>query len=217
MFFNHPNNLVKCRLVAGLLLGAGFMAAGVEAAEIRYVTDRLTLNMYKDTSLSQRLPPLKTGDKVEIISIGDGYTKVKTSKGVAGWVKSSYLDKEIPAGFRLPALQEELDALRSKHTDLLINQDEQPQTTDKELQARVAAAEASQQKIKLRVAELEQERNRHIGEIRELRKNIPEEDDSRLLLLWIILPLLTLITGFFIGLKYLDTKIRSRFGGFNPL
>lgn len=217
MFFIHCKNHDKCQLLAGLLLYGGLSLIAVQAAEVRYVTDQLTLNMYKDTTLNQRLPALKSGDRVEVIKLAEGYTQVKTDKGIVGWVKSSYLDEESPARVRLAALQEELDALRSRHADLLIGEDKQPPKADETLQARVVAAEASRQRMKQRLAELELERNRHIMEIRELKKQLPEESNTKPILLWIILPLLTLISGFFMGLKYLDAKIRARFGGFSPI
>jgi len=209
-------NFVAQRMPGTVILLSLFFT-GAQAGELRYVSDQLTLNMYKDTSLNTRLSPLKSGDKVEVLKHDDGYTQVKTVDGTVGWVKSSYLLKDKPAAIRLTEVQAELDTLRSKHTDMLIEQTEVPVPQDTELQSRLQAAEEARQGMEQRLGELEAEKGRHIQEIRELKKQQPVSDDPRFFLLWIILPILTLITGFFLGWKYLESKIRARFGGFNPI
>lgn len=212
---NYLRILVRTISLVGLLLWLG-MASSL-AADIRYVSDLITLKMYKDTTLNQGLKPLKSGDKVEVLKHDDGYSQVKTRQGVIGWVKSSYLKKNKPAVVRILDVQEELDVLRSKHTDLLIKKTAAPAEQDTGLQARVEAAESARQSVEQRLSELETERNVRMNEIRALKNKIGNEDEVRPILLWIILPILTLITGFFLGYKFLDSKIRARFGGFNPL
>ena len=118
---------------------------------------------------------------------------------------------------RLIEVQQELDALRSEHTDLLIEQPDPIEGPNKQLQERVETAEASQQNMKLRMKELESERMLHIEELRKYRQQEEEKGDSKMMLIWVILPLLMLISGFFIGFKYLEGKIKARFGGYNPL
>lgn len=196
------------------LLSGGMSHA---AEEVRYVSDKLTLKMYKDSSLSQVMPSLKTGDRVVILKRDDSYALVKLDSGKVGWVKSNYLEKAEPAAMRLAKVQKELDELRSKHTDLLIEKPVALQEPDSQLQARVEAAETSQQNMKLRMKELEAERMKHITELRELNQQTDNKGNSKYILLWIILPILTLISGFFIGFKYLESKIKTRFGGYNPL
>ena len=216
MINNHSLEMVK-RLLGFIVLAAIFGPA--LAGEVRYVSDQLTLKMYKDSALSKILPSLKSGDEVEILKRDDGYMQVKLKSGTVGWVKGAYLVKEKPAILRVPELQQELDDLRSKHTDMLLEKTEQEEVEkpDEQLQARVEAAETAQQNMKIRVKELESERMQHIDELRELRQQSEPRMDSRQVLLWVVLPVLTLISGFFIGFKYLEGKVKSRFGGYNPL
>jgi SH3 domain protein len=212
MLFAHSRFVAK--VVGALLL----MVCGLlSAAEIRYVSDQLTLKMYKDSALSQIMPLLKSGDRLEVLKRDDGYAQVKKDDGTVGWVKSKYLEKDKPAVLRLIEVQQELDALRSEHTDLLIEQPDPIEGPNKQLQERAETAEASQQNMKLRMKELESERMLHIEELRKLRQQEEEKGDSKMMLIWVILPLLMLISGFFIGFKYLEGKIKARFGGYNPL
>ena len=212
MLFTHKKFAAK---VVGALL---FVVCGLlSAAEIRYVSDQLTLKMYKDSALSKIMPPLKSGDRLEVLKFDDGYAQVKKEDGSVGWVKGKHLEKDKPAVLRLIDLQKELDDLRSEHTDLLIEQPDPIEGPNKQLQERAEAAEASQQNMKLRMKELESERMLHIEQLRKLRQQEEEKDDTKMMLIWVILPLLMLISGFFIGFKYLEGKIRARFGGYNPL
>jgi SH3 domain protein len=209
--------MVKAGRVFALLAAAALLSNPAWAEDVRYVSGDISLKMYADSALSKILPSLNTGDKVVILKRDDGYAQVKKEDGTTGWVKSSYLEKEKPAIVLLSEVQKELDDLRSKHTDLLLEQPEVVQAPDAQLKARVEAAEAAQQNMKLRMQELESERMVHIDELRELRQQPENQGDTRKLLLWVILPVLTLISGFFIGFKYLEGKVKSRFGGYNPL
>jgi len=212
MLFAHKYCVVK--VVGALLL----LVCGVlQAADIRYVSDELTLKMYKDSALSVVMPSLKSGDRLEILKRDEGYAQVKKDDGKVGWVKATYLVEEKPAALRLVEVQQELDELRSKHTDLLIEKPAAIEEPDEQLIARAEVAEASVQNMKLRMKELESERMMHIEELRGLQQQVSEKNETKQVLLWVILPLLTLISGFFVGFKYLEGKIKSRFGGYNPL
>lgn len=217
MLFIHSKLKVKTDWLLVLPLVFLLLPYPALAEDVRYVSGDITLKMYKDSALSKLLPSLKTGDRVVIVKKDDGYAQVKTGDGTLGWVKSSYLEKDKPAVVRLEEVQKELDDLRSKHTDLLLEQPEVIEKPDEQLQARLEAAETAQQNMKLRMKELESERMGHIEEIRQLKQHSDENDKTKKLLIWVILPLLTLISGFFIGFKYLESKVKSRFGGYNPL
>jgi SH3 domain protein len=208
---------VPSRMLVVLLLMA--VIPSLHAEEVRYVSDQITLKMYKDSALSKALSPLKTGNRVVVIKRDDGYAQVKTGDGTTGWVKSAFLSEDKPAVIRLEEVQKELDDLRSKHTDLLIEQPVAQQPQDEELMARVEAAEQAQQNMKLRMKELESQRMTYMEQLRNLRQKTQAHTEwkDREILLWIILPILTLISGFFIGFKYLEGKVKARFGGYNPL
>lgn len=217
MLYNHPLIQGSARQVAALLVLVSVYGT-VGAEEIRYVSDQIVLKMYQDSALSKTLSPLKSGDRVKVLKRDDGYAQVKLKDGTKGWVKSSYLEKEKPAIIKLEEVQEELDSLKSKHTDLLLEQTEPVNLNDSELMQRVETAEAARDNLQKRVNELETQNTRQVEELRQLKNTtVVKQEKSRNIILWIILPLLTLITGFFIGYKYLETKVKARFGGYNPV
>lgn len=218
MLMIHTNcPLVRLSALWALLLSAS--VCSLHAEEFHYVSDQVTLRMYQDTSLSKALTPLKAGDRVVILKHDDGYAQVRTEDDTVGWVKSTSLDKDKPAIIKLAEVQKELDDLRSKHTDLLIEQPVAQPPQDEGLIERLEAAESAQQNMKTRMKELEAQRMSYMEQLRELRQKAETKTElkDREKLLWIILPILTLISGFFIGFKYLEGKVKARFGGYNPL
>jgi SH3 domain protein len=218
MLFTHVKRPVTRSRILAVLVVVVLMPS-LHAEDVRYVSDQVTLKMYKDPALSKALPALKTGDRVVVLKHDDGYAKVKTEDDTTGWVRSAFLTEDKPAIMRLEEVQKELDDLRSKHTDLLIEQPVAPQPRDEELMARVEAAEQAQQNMKLRMKELETQRMAYMEQLRNMRQQTESRTEwkDREILLWIILPILTLISGFFIGFKYLEGKVKARFGGYNPL
>jgi SH3 domain protein len=218
MLMIHTNcPLVRLSALWALLLSAS--VCSLHAEEFHYVSDQVTLRMYQDTSLSKALTPLKAGDRVVILKHDDGYAQVRTEDDTVGWVKSTSLDKDKPAIIKLAEVQKELDDLRSKHTDLLIEQPVAQPPQDEGLIERLEAAESAHQNMKTRLTELEAQRMSYMEQLRELRQKAETKTElkDREKLLWIILPILTLISGFFIGFKYLEGKVKARFGGYNPL
>ena len=217
MFFIVKPERAKLPHIA-LFLVVAIMPVGLSFAEdVRYVTDQLILKMYKDSALSEPRSTLKTGDRLVILQQDDGYAQVETLDGTVGWVKSSYLHESKPAILRLAEVQEELDNLRSEHTDLILEQPAVITDSDSQLKGRVEAAESAHASVNQRVKQLDNERIALIEELRALRQADESKGGSKYVLLWIILPILTLISGFFAGFKFLEGKIKLRFGGHNPL
>lgn len=203
-------------VVAIFILFIGVSQKNVlHAEEVRYVSGQLTLKMYKDATLDQVLPSLKTGNRVTVLKGDGGYVQVRKDNGTVGWVNDRYLTREKPAIIRLAEVQKELEDLHSEYASLA--EQSAIQELDNPLQVRAETAELAQQNMKLRIKELESERISHAKELRELHQQLAFKGDSRKLLLWVILLVLSFIAGFFVGFKHVERKIRSRFGGFNPL
>jgi SH3 domain protein len=88
---------------------------------------------------------LQTGDAVEIISLGDGWTQVRTSDGTEGWVSAGFLEPEPPAVVELEnlkghteklqdevaALNEEVAALTGSNEELAAKDDGQNNDIDR--------------------------------------------------------------------------------------
>jgi SH3 domain protein len=70
--------------------------------EVKYVTDRLRLSLYKGPdSNSGVLQLLSSGDALEILSIRGPYSRVRTETGIIGWVKNGFLVSEPTANLQL--------------------------------------------------------------------------------------------------------------------
>lgn len=54
------------------------------------------------------------GDRMEILSRGDGWTRVRIPSGKEGWIAEGYLDPQPPPTIRLGELEQEVTSLRSE-------------------------------------------------------------------------------------------------------
>ena len=72
------------------------------SASADYVRDQLRINMRTGPGVQFRiLGVLKTGDSVEVVSRGDGWTQVRGPEVDNGWIPEGYLQTEAPARIRL--------------------------------------------------------------------------------------------------------------------
>jgi SH3 domain protein len=86
-------------------------------AQTRYVTDQFEINLRTGTSDAHAiLRLLPTGTPLEVLEsdAASGYTRVRTGRGIEGWVLSRYLVDEPPARDRLEALQARAQAAESQ-------------------------------------------------------------------------------------------------------
>jgi len=106
--------------IALTLLAAS--ASAVHAVEYQYVSDSLIITLRTGQGNTyQILKTLPTGTRLEVLETTDkGYTRVRTSDGTEGWVRTQYLMAEPTAAIQLDEatrklnnLQEEYDKLRS--------------------------------------------------------------------------------------------------------
>jgi SH3 domain protein len=208
--------MISC---AGLAASGIVLTLPVSAEEIRYVTDDLRLRMYSDQALDKLVDTLHSGDQVTLLETDDNYSKIKSAKGDIGWVKTAFLVEEKPAVHRIKDLEQQLSDLRQAHTDLLTEQPHDQQELDSELRQRLSEAEAKRESVEEQLTELVKERTHLMDSLRDSNQRLKQqtEEESKLLLIWVVVPLLALLTGFFLGVKYLEKKIRARFGGYNPL
>ena len=212
MPYNH--SLIPAALLLILPTCGALHAQEETAPETLYVSDQVTLKMYRDSKLSQALPPLEPGDQVQILRRDDNYAEIKLADGTQGWVRSNRLMADKPAVVEMAELRQKLDSLQSEYDNLLVQIAEA--ANDPEPVRRMEAAEAARDKLQKRTAELETENARQFQELEGLRHML-DIYKYRDILIWAIAPLLALLVGFLIGYKYLDAKIRARFGGHSPV
>ncbi|MDZ7663632.1 TIGR04211 family SH3 domain-containing protein [Thiohalophilus sp.] len=102
-------------------------ASAVQAAEYQYVSDQLIITLRNGQGNSyQVLKTLPTGTRLEVLEKTDqGYTRVRTSDGTEGWVRSQYLMDDSTSAMQLEEatrklnnLQEENEKLRSTLSEI---------------------------------------------------------------------------------------------------
>ncbi len=92
-------------------------AAAANAVEKRYVTDTLWLQLRSGPSQEYRiLKALQSGEHLIFVEEDEatGYTKVKTDKGLEGWVLTRFLEKEPVAREKLILANRELDKIKAE-------------------------------------------------------------------------------------------------------
>jgi len=79
------------------------------AAQTRYVSDELSINMRRGPGTDYRITKLlEAGTKLEVVQRQDGWTEIRTENGDTGWVLSRFLSDTAAARDRLQAIKQEL-------------------------------------------------------------------------------------------------------------
>jgi SH3 domain protein len=98
-------------LAAALLLT--FTTSG--HAETRYISDLLVVTVRSGKSNNyQVLATLPTASPVEILEEDKTYVKVRTEKGIEGYVRKQYVSKAIPKSTQIAQLKKQKAALEKK-------------------------------------------------------------------------------------------------------
>lgn len=99
---------------------AGFSAPQLASAETQYVSDRLIITVRTGQGAQfSIIKTITTGEHVEVLETTEtGYTKVKTSDGTEGWVRTQYLVPEPVAAEKLEKLQAKYDKTSSRYAEL---------------------------------------------------------------------------------------------------
>ena len=104
------------------------------SAERMYVTDKLKINIRSGPSLEHRiLAMVSSGEPVEVLEAGDGWTRVVTADGTEGWTQSRMLVNETPAALMVDQFRNENSRAKTTLTEA--------QTELAELKERVAGLE----------------------------------------------------------------------------
>lgn len=84
-------------------------------AESMYVGDTLRVGIRpKPDNSTATIGVIKTGAKVERLKVKKGYSKIRTDKGIEGWVKSAYLSNHSPAIIELKSAKQRIETLESQ-------------------------------------------------------------------------------------------------------
>lgn len=106
--------MTSLRLVFSLLL----IISSISVAQARtvWVDDQLYLPVRSGAGTQFRIieNAVPSGTPLEVIEVGDGYTKVRTPKGTEGWVSSQYLSNQPIAADRLITATQQLEEARTQ-------------------------------------------------------------------------------------------------------
>lgn len=192
-----------------------------ETQEIKYVTDKLRLSLYKRADPnSGTLKLLVSGDVLDVLERTGPYSKVRTREGNTGWVKNGFLVSTPPASFQL--LEEQ------KKNEILARQLEQYADT----KALVADYENTISKISEDAQTAGQELNETKQEIEnlsklniELNEQIEVSQQGKLNLsdiivllkqFWYVVAIILLVfllSGFIVGRQLVEAQVRRKFQG----
>jgi SH3 domain protein len=96
---------------------AGLPAEG--RAERAWVKDEVRLNVRTGPGNQYRiLRVATTGDSLEVLSSGEGWTQVRAEDGLEGWIPEGFLAQEPPAVVRLARSEAETAELRERFATL---------------------------------------------------------------------------------------------------
>ncbi len=154
-----------------LLLSLGSMAF----AETRYISDKIYVPLRVGDSTKHRIihRGLPSGEKLELLETNEdsGYSRVKTDRGVEGWLPSHYLVESPVARSLLNAAKQEVAELSK---------------SNKELREQLKSTTQSSTETSNTVSQLEQENTALSEELAEIKRvsasAIKLDEDNRRLL-----------------------------------
>jgi SH3 domain protein len=106
------------RLAAPVLVFLAVFAAPA-FAEPAWVKDEVRVSLRAGAGSNFRITgALETGDRVEILSRGDGWTQVRPEGREAGWIPAGFLQEDPPARIALQSLQADKERLEQRVAEL---------------------------------------------------------------------------------------------------
>lgn len=177
------------------VVGAGL--AGKVSAEEVYIKDTLRVAVRsKPDNLVTPVAVVSTGMKLEVLEREGEFVRIKTPKGIEGWIKSTYVAKTAPAMLRLEQVQNEFKTVKS-----------QLEKQEKQLQA----TELHNRKLSEELDQLKQENAELRIKLHEETSSMPGSEYS---FVWKILLIVAIaVGGFALGMYWYSRQIRKRFGG----
>jgi len=104
--------------IASVAVTCAFLALPA-LAETAWVKGEVQVNLRSGAGRDFRIKAaLSTGDRVEIVGRGEGWTQVETASGVPGWIPAGYLTTTAPAIVALKQVEAERDQLAERVAEL---------------------------------------------------------------------------------------------------
>jgi len=100
---------------AGIVALAVAALALSAAAETAWVKDELSLNLRTGPGTQYRIKgSVKTGDQLEVLRRGNGWTQVRAAEIGDGWIPGGFLLPDPPAGVRLAQVEAQTAEFRAQ-------------------------------------------------------------------------------------------------------
>ncbi|HHJ80639.1 MAG TPA: TIGR04211 family SH3 domain-containing protein, partial [Candidatus Tenderia electrophaga] len=97
-----------------LLLPVLLLPAAYSHAETAYITDSITVGVFKDAKLKgEPLERLPSGALVDVLQSTADVAKIKSGSGKTGWMRTSFLTKNLPAVIQLEDADHKLSKVNS--------------------------------------------------------------------------------------------------------
>jgi len=206
-----------------LWMAALALAASAVHAEPIYVIEQLVVGVTDAPGPNgERIGQVKSGDKLDLIERQDDETHVQLPNGKDGWIKSSYLSTEEPLQHRLTERTAEVEKLKQEGEKL---KQDMGRLESQLAAARVAhnaapasapapappAANTPTETIPPAVSDALSGGSTPVRETVFLRS--PESPGQTPWPLVLGTSVVMLLTGFVLGWKTLDRRIRQKYGG----
>jgi len=172
---------------------------GMVLAEVVYINDTMRVGVRPEPSNDVGpVDVVMTGMKLEVLERSDGYIRIRSEKGIEGWIKEIYVSEKLPAQLELEKLQKEYQQLASdssKSADIIKAAE----------QAKAALTE------ELNVVK---ELNRDLqAELQELKK-VTDGDRTSYIYVWLgLLVVVLFIVGIGIGVSWHRQQVMKKLGG----
>lgn len=175
-------------------------------AETAYITDNLRLGLHQAADTSDRqFRTLESGQELEIISRDRNYANVRLPDGVEGYVKAAYLVFEKPAKLIVAETQATVDSLRNELEETKAAF-AAPAATIESLRQQLESSNAAVSASEAEVLALSTELSDYRGRQDQYKYSLPFK--------WVGGAIfLCLLTGFLLGLWWVDRSSRRRHGG----
>lgn len=162
-----------------------------------YISDMLRVGVRPQPD--SRVTPVgvvTTGMHLEVLARRDGYMRIRTDKGLTGWIRDIYTTEEPPAMIQLEQVREKRDAMEKEL---------------KELRQAVNALEEANQTLNSQLDDLKAERSKL--QLRLARTATQTQENSSYAIFWVIGLVLIVIGAFAGGVVWQRHQTSRRLGG----
>jgi hypothetical protein len=175
-------------------------------AETLYIIEQLVVSVSAaPDGTGERIAQIKSGDKVELLDRQDDQAHVRLASGQEGWVRASYLSRNLPLQQQLTARSEELDRIRKEKSQL-----EADLTAARDAASAANAAAAAKAPAAAPPAGAPESPSQSAPPLFAANPLMPAHPS------WLLAlggSLIALVIGFVLGWRVLDRRIRAKYGG----